>query len=250
MSAESETSKFPLRFSIFFTILFLILYWPGFIGRADVAGVFQHMEDVWQDKLFVSHAGALRASDPRIILIALDEDTGKKFAFPLPRALYGDILDRLGEYGVQTVMFDVMFLEPQSPAADARLVAATKHFGRVVHQYNTQAKFVPGGRSLIIEPPIPGLQDAAQYVGYPNIDRVLDSDGHVRRFIFFDRRFRDPKGSGIAASFDAVGLASFLNKPVSEIREQFGDPPDRKFYLRYRVPRTWPGTPSAPSPES
>jgi adenylate cyclase len=243
VSADSEPSKFPQRFSIGFAIFFLILYWPGFIGRPNSPGVFQHLEDVWQDRLFVSHANQLRPADPRILLIALDDDTGKKYGFPLPRARYGDLLDRLKEYGVKTAMFDVMFMEPQSPAADARLIAATKNFGRAIHQYTTQEKFVPGGRNLIIGLPIPGLQDAAQYLGYPNVERVLDADGHVRRSIFFDKRYRDPKGSGIAASFDAVGLASFLDEPVAQIREQFGNPPDRKYYLRYRVPHKWSGHP-------
>lgn len=243
MSSESDKSRFPLRFSICFTILFLILYWPGFIGRPASMGLFQHMEDVWQDKLFVSHAYSLRPSDPRIILVALDDDTGKKYGFPLPRARYGDILDRLKEYGVKTAMFDVMFMEPQSPEADARLVAATKRFGHAIHQFTTQEKFVPGGRNLIIGLPIPGLKEAAQYLGYPNVERVLDPDGHVRRAIFFDKRYRDPMGSGIAPSFDAVGLASFLDKPVSEIRDEFGTPPDRKYYLRYRVPHKWSGHP-------
>ena len=236
MTAEATKSKFPLRFSIFYSVVFLLLYFPRFIG-IDSYGVFHQMEDHWQDRLFRSHVDSLRPADPRIILIALDDDTGKKFGFPLPRAVYGDILDRLKEYGVKTAMFDVMFIEDRE--GDRRLVEGTKSFSRVIHQFTTEEKYIPGGRSYVVTLPIEGLRQTSQYLGYPNVERVLDPDGLVRRAIFFDKRGRDPRGSGIAPSFDAVGLASFLDKPVSEIRDEFGDPPDRKFYLRFRAPQKW-----------
>jgi len=57
-------------------------------------------------------------------------------------------------------------------------------------------------------------------LGYPNIDLVIDSDGHVRRSLLFDPRIHDPKNPDeIAPSMDVVTLASFLDKPLSEYKK-------------------------------
>ena len=101
MSSKTKKSGFPRNFSFFFSVLFLIFYFTG---------VFKHLEDVWTDRLFRIRKGSLALGDPKIILAAIDVDTGQKYSFPLPRIVHAQLLDRLKSCGVKTVVFDVMFL--------------------------------------------------------------------------------------------------------------------------------------------
>ncbi|MBI3554194.1 MAG: adenylate/guanylate cyclase domain-containing protein [Elusimicrobia bacterium] len=238
MSAETGQSRFPLRFSLAFSVVFLVLYWPGFIGLNWVPGLFHHMEDVWNDRMFATHAASLPSADPRIILAAVDDDTGKVYHFPLPREVYANLLDQLKKYGVKTVVFDVLFPEPRE--GDAKIVDATKRFGKAIHLFSTALKYTPVGRQYVVEMPIEGLTKTAEFLGYPNVDRVLDSDGHIRRFIFFDSRGKDPLHEDeIAPSVDAVALSSYLGKPISEVRADFGAPPDKLWLMNFRAPFSW-----------
>ena len=58
-------------------------------------GVFSHFEDLWADQLFRFRKPHLAEGDPKIILAALDEETGKKYGFPVPRRIQARLLDKL-----------------------------------------------------------------------------------------------------------------------------------------------------------
>ncbi|MBI5884272.1 MAG: adenylate/guanylate cyclase domain-containing protein [Elusimicrobia bacterium] len=239
MSDKKETkSRFPLIFTIVFSFIFLVLWWPQML-MIPINGVFHHIEDVWMDKMFVLRFPALKEGDPRIILAAVDEDTGRKFGFPLPRDKYADLLGKLKSYGVKTVAFDVMFFEPK-PVEDKKLADATKRFGRVIHLFQSRTENTTHGDVVSVNMPVSGLDKAAQFLGYPNIDFVIDADGHVRRSVMFDLRIDDPREVGQpAASMDIACVASFTERPFQELRDIYAGPPPRLMHISFRKPKTW-----------
>jgi len=236
MSQEKNKNKFPLYFCIGFAFIFFVLMWPGMLG-ISARGVFAHSEDVWTDLMFRFRKHQLPAGDPRIIVAALDEETGKEYGFPVPRGIQARMLDALKSYGVKTVVFDVMFFDPRE--GDAELEAATRRFGRVIHLFSMEEKDTPHGMVINTLEPLPGLRAAAQYLGYPNIQEVLDSDGHVRRCKLFDVRYHYPDVNAIAPSMDAVTVASYLDKPLAEVRAQYAEPEPRIMFLNFRKPLEW-----------
>jgi CHASE2 domain-containing sensor protein len=148
-----KIGRFTKVFAVGFTLFFFVLTHPRFIG-VDSAGVFSRFQFSWQDFLFQHTTTALKSGDPRLLLIAVDAESGKKFGFPLPRAVYGRMLDALKTLGVRTVVFDVMFFEPRE--GDAELAAATKRFGRVIHLFAQEEQLTSHGTvtttSLPIDP--------------------------------------------------------------------------------------------------
>src|SRR3989338_576160 len=105
-SVKASSPRFAKIFIVFYTLFFIILYAPWLVG-VHSNGAFARAQFVWQDSLFHRYAGSLKPGDPRLILIAVDDETGKKFGFPLPRAVYARALDKLKALGVRTVIFDV-----------------------------------------------------------------------------------------------------------------------------------------------
>ncbi len=233
----TEKDRFPVRFSVVFTVIFTFLYWPGML-LLPIDGIFTHLEDLFYDKMFLIRHAALKDGDPRIVIAAMDEDTGKKYGFPLPRQHQAQIIDKARAYGVKTLAFDVMFFEPQP--VDSQLIAATKRFGPVVHLFQSRTENTPHGEVVSINLPIKGMTEASQYLGYPNIDLVIDNDGHVRRSMMFDSRINDPKHADhIAPSMDIVSLASFLDRPLSEFWPKYAEPAPATMLINFRRPQTW-----------
>ncbi|MBI5210249.1 MAG: adenylate/guanylate cyclase domain-containing protein [Elusimicrobia bacterium] len=237
MSEKTSASRFPLYFTLSFTFVFFILYWPGML-LLPFGGFFVSLEDNWVDMTFQLRESGVPEGDPRIILAAIDEDTGKEFGFPLPRNAYARLLDQLKKYGVKTVAFDVMFFEPKPEDKD--LIAATKRFKDVVHLYQSKTDNTPHGPVVSVNLPVKGLGEAAQFLGYPNIDLVIDDDGHVRRSMMFDTRISDPRDAAhMASSMDIVCVASFLGKPIAELRELYVDGRPKAMLINFRRPKEW-----------
>ena len=236
-SPTDKKDRFPRNFSLVFTFVFFLFFWPGMVG-IQVDGVFAHMENIWGDKLFRLRGQKLTVGDPRIIMAALDEETGKEYGFPVPRLAIARLLDRLKDYGAKTAAFDMMFFEPRP--GDAELEAATRRFGRVIHLFVIDTQQTRHGEVIRINEPVPGLKKAAQHLGYPNVQEVLDSDGHMRRSKLFDARAQDPRDTDqMAASMDAAAAASFQDRPVSEFRAQYGEPRPRILRINSRRPLYW-----------
>ena len=236
MSSPAK-SRFPRNSTIAFAVVFCVLYWPGmFFIPSD--GPFRRIEDSWQDHLFTLRENAVAKGDPRIIIAAMDADTGKKYGFPLPRAVQAKLIDKLGGYGVKTVAFDVMFLDPRD--GDAELVAATKRFKRAIHLFVTEAKETSRGQVTSVSMPIPGLARASQYLGYPNVDAVIDGDGHVRRAMLFNPTVSNPIHQDQAApTLDAVTYASFVGSPLSEVHQRYAVPAPKVLLINFRAPSRW-----------
>ncbi len=230
--AISKKSRWSRYFCLAFTLIFLALYWPAILGM-PVRGIFAHAEDVWSDSLFRWRRAELPTGDPRIIVAALDEETGKQCGFPVPRDVLARLLDQLKAYGVKTVAFDMFFFEPRP--GDRELEAAMKRFGKVIHAFAMERKETGVGTVISIDEPIPALKKASQYLGYANIERVLDPDGHVRRAVLFDTSAQDLREPGaIAPSLEAAVMASFLDQPMSLMRARYSDPTPRYLLVNFR----------------
>ncbi|MBI4377410.1 MAG: adenylate/guanylate cyclase domain-containing protein [Elusimicrobia bacterium] len=228
-SQKEGRRRFPIYFAIGFSLFFGFLYWLD---------VFVGPERVWMDRVFLLRAASLKPGDPRIIIAAIDDQTIKKHGLPPPRSLHARFLDKAKAYGVKTVAFDMMFLEPREH--DAELIEATRRFGKAIHIFKTETKYTPAGEVVQMDLPIEGLIKASEYAGYPNVDQLLDGDGHLRRAMMFDRRVQDPKDKNrMGPSLDAAILASFLGKPLEQIAADFGGDKQKVLIVNYRPPRKW-----------
>ena len=237
MSTDPEKSRFPLRFSWIFTFVFLVFYCPSFV-LLPVNGIFFHMESGWHDHLFAAHQNSRSKGDPRLILLAMDEDTGKKYGFPLPRIVHARALDALKRHGVKAVVFDVLFMEKRP--YDRELAEATRRFGRVIHLFHLDNQFSRVGSVRTTAMPIESLAKAAYGIGFPNVDSAQDPDGHVRRTILFDAGVPDPHHpNSPAPSVNAVAFSAYTDVPLDDVRRRWGTPPTRQLVLNFRPPQQW-----------
>ncbi len=227
--------SFPKVFTWVFMALAAVAYFPSLIGVFQ-EGLFSPIESVWHDATFRIREKSLPAGDPRLILAAVDDDTVRKLGFPLPRKVYADALNRLREYGVKTVVFDVLFLEPRE--GDAELAAATKRHGRVIHLYVSIHH--EGAEKADLQLAVKPLRDASQYLGTPSIAEHLDGDGHIRTFNLFKPDSEDPTRKGQpAASLAAAAVASFTGKSIEDVLKEH--PADRIPIpvINFRRPVDW-----------
>ena len=229
-----SSSRFAKVFVALYTLFFLVLYMPRFVG-VDSDGAFAHVQLIWQDFLFHHCADSLKPGDPRLILVAVDEETGKKFGFPLPRAVYARALDKLKALGARTAIFDVMFFEPRE--GDAELAAATRRFGRVVHLFSQVRQDTAHGENTVTSLPVPPLLKATKFVGHPDITDLLDDDGHIRRYSLFREGAPDPlRNKFDSVSLEAAALSAYEDKTLEEIRAGHGAGIRS---LNFRVPKDW-----------
>jgi len=104
------------------TAVVAVLYIKGWL--------YGHAERLSRDWLLTNSEARQPVPDPRIVLLAIDEDTrtlGLLFAddleksttlrlmkqgFPWNRAVYADIIDRLADAGAQAIILDIVFPAP------------------------------------------------------------------------------------------------------------------------------------------
>lgn len=234
--------SFPKRFCIVFCVLSALAYTPILIGIPG-NGLFESMERVWHDLSFSLSGSAIKGGDERLILLAVDDETVHKHGFPLPRIEYARALDKLRDYGVKTVIFDVLFLENRE--GDAQLAAASKRHGNVVHLYLVE----PGATESAppkVQMPVPSLRASARVLACPTISAHLADDGHIRTFSLFSAHLIDPVTPKLGVtSMAAAGLAAHLGKPLEEIAQLEGD---GFTVLNYRKLKEWPRHEISPAP--
>ena len=220
---------FPKYFSAVFCLMACVAY---------LAGLFSPVERIWHDRAFEFKGMTLKTGDARLILIAVDDETTHQYGFPLPRVVYAKALEKLREFGVKTVVFDVLFFEKRE--GDAELAAATKRHGGVVHLFTAEAGEGGNGGKPIVSMAIPALASTAQDLGSPIINSHLESDGHIRTFALFDASVEDPVRKGQpSASLAAVSIASLLGKKVADLNAEFGGEAPPLHVLNYRRPVEW-----------
>lgn len=248
MSASPKKDTFARRFVLMFSISFMLCAYPRFLFGIHLPGLFNPIENVWLDFLYRNRTDSLPAGDKRIIVLAVDQETGKEHGFPLPRGVYAKALDKMKALGVKTVVFDIMFFDKREAAGDAALGEATKRFGKALHLFSFEPVATNAGiesNDLAVSLPIPQLLKSAEYLGYPNIDSILDGDSHLRRArVFEDAPIRGlpeslKHGLPAAPSMDAVAYVSYTGTPLKDVYERYGSPKPRVMHLYFRGPKDW-----------
>ncbi len=157
---------------------------------------------------------------PGIVVVAVDELSVKELGLPLPwpRELHAQLIDALARAGAQTIVMDILFLEPGiDPAQDTALVEAVRAAGNVV---------LGADRELIVDRafavtqwsrPFPELAQAAAGVGLVRL--TIDPDGILRR-------------TPLDLEFPTLALATARRQPG------FQEPadPERPRLIRYNGP--------------
>ena len=222
--------RFPKVFSWVYAAILLGLYMPMLFGIHRL-GTFTNVQALWHDFMFQSRRASLNPGDKRLILLAVDDETGQKYGFPLPRLAYAQALDKMKALGVDTVIFDVMFFEKRE--GDAELAAATKRFGRVVHLFAFPEGVEAGKPDL----PIPPLLKAGKFFGTPNVEYIRSIDGHLRTYELF-ADLPDPiSGKPGSPSVAAAALSAHDGRTLEETRARYGD---GERVISLRRPVRWP----------
>ncbi|HEY3927877.1 MAG TPA: adenylate/guanylate cyclase domain-containing protein [Candidatus Koribacter sp.] len=58
-----------------------------------------------------------RVPDPRIVIVGADEKTLQEYGYPIPRAVYPKLIDRLSASGAKVIAFDFAFPTPETNSA-------------------------------------------------------------------------------------------------------------------------------------
>ena len=227
-----NAKRFPLYFSLVFTAVVIFAF---------MTSSFEPVERIWHDRAFVQAWDKLPTGDPRLILLAIDDETGQKHGFPLPRSVHAQAVEKLRELGVKAIVFDVLFFEKRE--GDAELAAATKRHGGVVHLFAIEKDGEnAAGDHISTQLPIKPFADAAKILGCPIISQHLDADGHIRDFSLFNGEVADPLPRGRpmkTASLAVAGLTVLTGKPLTAFDDEFGGDKPLVRVLNYRQPSLW-----------
>jgi diguanylate cyclase (GGDEF)-like protein/PAS domain S-box-containing protein len=176
------------------------------------------------DRALLNHLFRTRGSrypSPDIVLVVADNSTVNKFRkWPLPRAVFADVVEHLGRAGAKTIALDIIFTAPSNPVDDARLAAACAKAGRVIHATAFELPATPLRKSVRekrnsvipataplptrfavqaddtedaaypeavqVTAPLPELRDSAVAIGHVNVppdrDGVLRQIPHLIRY--------------------------------------------------------------------
>jgi diguanylate cyclase (GGDEF)-like protein len=119
------------------------------------------------------------APDDDVVIVAIDpRSVAALGAWPWPRRLHAQLLDRLAAAGVRGVGMDVTISEPSAtdPAGDQLLAEAIRRNGRVVMPIFAEPDSLGGPPEEM--PPIPAVAAAAAAIG--QVEVPLDADGLAR----------------------------------------------------------------------
>ncbi|MBI4270480.1 MAG: CHASE2 domain-containing protein [Candidatus Rokubacteria bacterium] len=211
----------------------------GGVGAATVvvglvlAGALETVELAALSRLFELRGA--RAPRAPIVIVAIAEDSFDELdlAWPFPRALHGEVVEKLAAAGALAVGVDVLFPEPsvRGPADDAALGASVARAGNVVLGAGLTVVADGLGRRVDLNPPLPVIRRGAAAVAPVNV--FGDRDGAVRRAPL-------TVGEGGAPGFDAglhrVAVASGM--PAAPL------PARSEILINYRGgPGTYPWIP-------
>ncbi|MDX1754728.1 MAG: CHASE2 domain-containing protein [Marinobacter sp.] len=145
---------------------------------AQFSGIPQRANLWLYDSLITSVPAPL--SDD-VAVIAIDEYSLDQLGqWPWPRSTHAELIRRLDEAGVKTIVFDVLFPEPSDD--DRELAMAMRDHGQVVLPVHLS---VPSTDQPMTEQlPAPPLRQAAAGFGHAHVE--LDSDGLARGMYLFN----------------------------------------------------------------
>lgn len=133
------------------------------------------------DNLLYDAAAVWRAppADDRILIVEIDNRSLASIGkWPWSRDNHAQLINRLADAGAKVIAYDVLFVEPASPAEDSALAQAMAQHGNVILPvlYDTPGS---NGADHDIILPVQSLARAASNMGSVNL--LFDEDGLVRR---------------------------------------------------------------------
>lgn len=179
-------------------------------------GAFVELENKLSDYWF-NKRGPISASKD-IAIVAIDENSIKKLGrWPWPRNVHAEIIKKLKDSGARSVVFDVLFIEPDKdrPWADKELGKAARTSGEVIFGcfFKTTNS---DGTYADLTLPVKALNSVR--TGFVNV--TPDNDGIFRKIpvvLEYEKK--------LIPSLALAGLSLYFNKEPKEILKE------RKVYL-------------------
>lgn len=178
---------------------------------------------------FFYDAWLSRQSEPPsadILVVAIDEPSLQALGrWPWPRDVHTQLIDQLNAAGVQSIVLDVLLVEPsRQPEEDKRLANAMQRHGSTYLPMALLSDSLLEGsvRDVLIPPP--PLLSAAKGVGHINV--MLDTDGVARSIELLIERRDDvwPQLMTLIADAEKTEERDTSNWPTEAIRIPFRGP--------------------------
>ncbi|MFH1368672.1 MAG: adenylate/guanylate cyclase domain-containing protein [Elusimicrobiota bacterium] len=173
-----------------------------------IFGLIRGLENKFLDSMFTLR-GPIKPAE-EIVIIAFDEESFKQLGrWPWTRVHYAKVVDMLTQAGAKSIVFDVIFPEPESehPGADETFARAAKNSGKVVLASHFSYDIEGNPSNFIM--PVPVLQQEA-YMGFANI--MAELDGVCRKIPLF-KVYKDK----VVPSLATAGLAVYYNQPPEKL---------------------------------
>jgi adenylate cyclase len=154
--------------------LILGLLSAAVVYAADRLGILEKPELQGYDLLVAKQPK--QEPPAEILYVDFDEDTVEQYnAFPIPRALLGDLMQKISSGQPAVIGLDVILDKPRAPADDKRLASIIADAGNVivVDEY--------GFLSFPPREPLPGFANAAAGVALGDVP--TDADGAARSMV-------------------------------------------------------------------
>lgn len=141
-----------------------------------------------------------------IVIAEIDDKSLTQLgAWPWDRSIHAQVIDRLSEVSARQIIYDVLFIEPTTSEADARLAQSIADAGNVVLPHS----FGPDDSGQVVPLyPLADIAGHAQALGH--VGAEPDADGLLRRFALelADGVSRYPQMTLAAVAVDDPGRAA------------------------------------------
>ena len=122
-----------------------------------------------------------KPTNPKITITALDELTLERYGWPIKRRYYGELVDRLNKLGVKCIAVDIILAQPDrdNPENDRLYVEAVARAGNVINLIHVDSD------TEQVKYPLKGLTNASALIAQPHVEKTMDQDGEIRRYLPF-----------------------------------------------------------------
>ncbi|MFO1070385.1 MAG: adenylate/guanylate cyclase domain-containing protein [Geminicoccaceae bacterium] len=150
------------------------------LGAAVLPTSILALADGWTYDLLTTRLRPVLPAEPRIVVVAIDEPSFAELQaqWPWPRSRHGQLVEALDRAGAAVVAFDILFVEPSDPAADAAFADAIAAAGPVLLASDEAVQRTAQVEQRIGIEPLPDLVDAGAASGFVGVDP--DGDGVLR----------------------------------------------------------------------
>jgi adenylate cyclase len=155
------------------------------VSLAVIAGFrgvqsFRSLEAGMNDRLRLILSPFSEQQDPRISILTITEDTLARFPYrsPVDRRFLADLIDLLGDAGVEAIALDILIDQPTEPEKDRALIEAIRNFdGALILAWaDERAGLRPAQEAYLAE----FAERSGATPGFATV--IYDNDGVVRRF--------------------------------------------------------------------